>query len=157
MSRNKLSEMNLKNDSEKIYVQMKENFSLDSSKILVMGRSLGTGIATYLSVRKGITKTVLITPYESIKEVAYDYFPKFLVNFILSDMYDNIKICEHLRNSVLLLVAENDEVIHPKHAEKLYRNIKCDKTLIRIKDSGHNDISQKGHYWDELIKYVNKS
>jgi len=156
LSSGKPSELSLKNDSEKIYTQMKEKFSLDSSKMLVMGRSLGTGIATYLSVRKGITKTILITPYESIKEVAYDYFPKLLVNFILSDTYETIKICEHLRNSVLLLVAENDEVIHPKHAEKLYGKIKCDKILIRIKNSGHNDISQKKQYWDELIKYVYK-
>ena len=149
------SEERLKSDAEKIYITMIEQFSLNPDKIIAMGRSLGSGIAVYLSVRMGIPKIILITPYDSIKEVAYDYFPRFVVNAILSDKFETTDICNQLQANVLMLVAENDNVINPKHAENLYNKITCTKRLAYVKDSGHNTISQNSTYWEEIKNFIN--
>jgi len=47
------------------------------SDISVIGRSLGSRVATYLASKRDIDRVVLVTPFDSLESVAKDAFPIF--------------------------------------------------------------------------------
>ena len=57
--------------------------------ISVMGRSLGTGVAVQLAAAREVRRLVLVTPYDSLANVAGAHFPMFPVAFLMRDRYDS--------------------------------------------------------------------
>ena len=131
---------------------LKEN--VDKNKVVLLGRSLGSGVAVNLSVKRDVAGLILVTPYDTIENVAMEHFPKILVKMILRDKYRSIEYSKNIKAPALLLAAEKDRVIPPKHAEELYKHISSDKKMIIIKDTGHNDIAASGEYWDNIFIFL---
>jgi uncharacterized protein len=148
------SEANLKNDALRIYEYVVKRWNLDTSQIIIMGRSLGTGIAAYLSARFNVEKTILVSPYESITKVAYDFAPKFLVDALLQDRYETIDIANRLTHRILIFIAGKDEVIRPYHSEALFTKIPGQKRLIEIDEARHNTFPRYEKYWHELDEFI---
>ena len=96
----------------------------------------------------------MITPYDSIENVAANSFPKFLIKLILADKYKTIEISGQLQNSVLLVVAEKDNIIPVKHALNLYDNIFCTKKITLIGNADHNNISGFPEYWKAIKEFI---
>ena len=63
------------------YNYLKEDYNEED--ITLYGRSLGTGIATYLASKNNPRQLILETPYYSILDVAKDRFPIFPVKKLL--------------------------------------------------------------------------
>ncbi len=82
--------------------------------VTVVGRSLGTGVAVYLASMRRVDGLILITPYDSIENVAKTHFPIFPVGLILSDRYDSASRVKDVTAKTLILIAENDSVIPRK-------------------------------------------
>lgn len=144
----------LKQDAIHIYEYFTSEFSLGEKNIILMGRSIGSGIACHLATRKPVGKIILITPYESIAAVGYDHFPDFLVNLMLSDRWDNLKLAGQIHSPTLFLVAANDEIIHPRHARVLYDSLHGEKKFVEIPDRDHNSVSLHPEYWTALRQFI---
>ena len=125
-------------------------------KISVIGRSLGSGVAVFLASKRPLQKMVLITPYDSIKSLGQSKFIIFPVFLLLKDKYDSLRRVKHIQAQTIALVAENDEVIPNKHSQRLINEFPPGQiTAITIKNSGHNDISQKEEYYQHLKDFFN--
>jgi uncharacterized protein len=119
--------------------------------ILVIGRSLGSGIATELTSQFPVSQLVLITPYNSVEELAEEKFPFLPVSYILRDKYNSGKFAKKINTPTLVLMAENDYVIPQASTEKLFNHFKKNiATLITIKGVGHESILNS----DELVESV---
>src|SRR5580692_7402038 len=57
------------------------------SAVSLIGRSLGSGVAVYVAARREIGRLVLVTPYDSIENVARRAYPAFPVSLLLRDKY----------------------------------------------------------------------
>jgi len=124
--------------------------------ISVMGRSLGSGAATYLASKRPVEKMVLVSPYDSIKSVAQNKFPIYPMFLLLKDKYDSIGRVKDIKAKTIVLVAENDEVISKKHSMRLINEFPPEQiTFKTILDSGHNDISNKMEYYNHLKDFLN--
>ena len=80
-------------------------------RVLVVGRSLGTGIAVRIAALRPVQKLVLVTPYDSIENVAAALFPFAPVSLLLQDKYQSVLLAPRVRAPTLVIVAERDEVI----------------------------------------------
>ena len=124
--------------------------------VSVIGRSLGSGVAVYLSSKRPLNKLALITPYDSIKNLGQSKFIIFPVFLLLKDKYDSLRRAKHIRAQTIALVAENDEVIPKKHSLRLINEFPPEQiTAITINNSGHNDISYKEEYYQHLKDFFN--
>ena len=56
------------------------------TKIHAMGRSLGTGVVTYLASKRNIDKLILVSPYDSIRSIAQNRFPIYPIFLLLKDL-----------------------------------------------------------------------
>ena len=126
------------------------------AKISVMGRSLGSGAATYLASKRPVEKMVLVSPYDSIKSVAQNKFPIYPMFLLLKDKYDSIGRVKEIQAKTIILIAENDEVIPKKHSLRLISEFPPEQITVKtISDTGHNDISNKMEYYDHLKSFLN--
>ena len=124
--------------------------------ISVMGRSLGSGAATYLASKRPVEKMVLVSPYDSIKSVAQNKFPIYPIFLLLKDKYDSIGRVKEIQAKTIVLMAENDEVIPKKHSLRLISEFPTEQITVKtISDTGHNDISNKMEYYDHLKSFLN--
>ena len=134
-------------DALAIYDHIKK----DHSQISVAGRSLGSGVATYLAANRPNENAALITPYDSILNIAKANYSLFPVSLLLKDRYDSVSRAKSVTAKVLVLAAEHDVVIPMNHTQKLVNAFKEDQVELKvIKNTGHNDISSKAEYFEFL-------
>ena len=135
-------------DATAFYQSIKPNHK----DISVAGRSLGSGIATYLAASQPMHKVVLITPYDSILNVAKKRFLFFPVSLLLKDKYESVVRAKSIKSDVLVLAAEHDQVIPAEHTQALANELNnADVEFKVIKNTGHNNISNTPEYY-KLIK-----
>ena len=121
-----------------------------------MGRSLGSGAATYLASKRPVEKMLLISPFDSIKSVAQNKFPIYPMFLLLKDKYDSIGRVKEIQAKTIILMAENDEVIPKKHSLRLISEFPPEQITVKtISNTGHNDISNKMEYYDHLSSFLN--
>ena len=126
--------------------------------ISTIGRSLGSGVATYLAVNRDIEKLALVTPYDSIANVAQQTYPVYPISWLLKDSYDSIGIANHIRSPTMILIAEHDRVIPPAHAHNLATSVSARLLkIITIEDAGHNSISGSKEYVRQLRAFFKSS
>ncbi len=81
------------------------------TRVTIVGRSLGTGIAIQLAAARPSERLVLITPYNSIAELGQQRFPIFPVRLLLRDRYESWRYAPGIHTPTTIVVAGKDEVI----------------------------------------------
>ncbi|WP_445940953.1 alpha/beta hydrolase [Pseudomonas sp.] len=87
---------------------------------VVVGRSLGSGVAVRLASQRPAAHLVLITPYNSIQELAQSRFPYIPVQWLLKDKFESWKYAQQIRVPTLLISAEQDQVIPRASTDALF-------------------------------------
>ncbi len=150
------SEARLKADALAIYDHMANQYSLDAAECVAWGRSLGSSMAAYLALERGLGKLILTCPFDSIQAVAGAYYPSWLVNLVLEDRHRTIDFAARITSPTLILAAPNDEVIPTRHTLRLYERLTCPKLLAPVHGAGHNTISAYEAYFDAVNTFLEK-
>ncbi len=121
------------------------------AQIAVLGRSLGSGVAVRLASVRPAARLVMITPYDSVQEIAQARFPFLPVPLLLSDKYESWRHAQRVGVPTLVLAAEHDELIPRASSERLYRSFKPGLASFKlIPGTSHNTISHSPLYLDTL-------
>lgn len=116
-------------------------------QISIMGRSLGSGVATYLASRQQIEKLILITPYDSVLNLAKKRFPIFPVAWLLREKYESIDRVNQIKAPTLVILAEHDYIVHHGSSNNLIAEFNPDQIQVKmIPQSDHNTISSHREY-----------
>jgi pimeloyl-ACP methyl ester carboxylesterase len=110
--------------------------------ITLVGRSLGSGVAIQVASQRPASKLVLVTPYDSLQELAARQFPAFPVRWLLIDKFESSKHAPQISVPTLLIAAEHDEVIPGASTAQLHARFR--KGLARLAvlpGTTHNTIS----------------
>jgi len=123
----------------------------DHAQITLVGRSLGSGVAVRLASVRPAAKLLLVTPYNSLVELAARQFRWFPVRWLLTDKFESWRYAEHIVVPTHLIAAADDEVIPPASTRRLYSHFpKSVATLQVIPGTGHNAISDNPDYLKAL-------
>ena len=119
----------------------------EHQEIVVVGRSLGSGVAVYLASQRPIARLVLVTPYDSVQDLAVRQFPFFPVRWLLLDKFESWKYAGQVAAPTLLVAAEHDEVIPRASTELLLTRFRAGVAALKIvAGTGHNTISESPEY-----------
>jgi hypothetical protein len=145
------SEAALVADAQAIY----DVIHVQHRQISVMGRSLGSGIATALAATRPVEKLILATPYDSIANVAADHFAWFPVRWLVRDRFDSVDRMKDVRAPVLVVIAERDEVIFRPRSDALLAATPPSQVHVRvIAGATHNDIDQHAEYFKSASEFL---
>ena len=115
--------------------------------VTVVGRSLGSGVAVWLASQRPVSRLILVTPYNSIQELATQRFPYFPISWLLVDKFESWKYAARVTAPTLLISAQNDEIIPAASTKKLYAQFKNGTAALKVlPGTSHNTISQHPQY-----------
>lgn len=127
----------------------------EHADILVIGRSLGSGVAVQLACRRPVARLVLVTPYDSVEALAVQQFPFFPVRWLLRDKFESWKYAAQVNMPTLLIAAEHDEVIPRASTESLLRHFQAGVAELQVVPrTSHNTISESADYLPLLRRGV---
>ena len=145
------SEAALTADAEAIYDSLRARHE----PIAVIGRSLGSGVAVALAARRPVERLVLVTPFDSIANVAADHFSWLPVRHLVRDRYDSLACIGQVRAPTLVVVAEHDEVVFRARSDALIAAVSPPllHTLL-VPGATHNDVSFYPLYFQSLREFL---
>ncbi len=138
-SKGELSEKAIYKDAQYAYDFLLKNFK--ESEIIIYGRSLGTGIASYLAAHNSPKQLILETPYYSIPDVAKGRFPIYPVGSLLKYEFPTYQYLPKVHCPVAIFHGTEDRVVPFGSARKLQNLGINDLDFVTIEGGSHNDLS----------------
>lgn len=126
----------------------------EGARIAVMGRSLGSGVAVYLATKRPVAGVILVSPYDSVENVARGVYPFLPISLMLKHRFDSISRAPGIELPLLCLVASDDRVIPRPHSERLYSAWGGNKQWREIRRAGHDNIADAPDYWRAIAEFL---
>ncbi|ABV36881.1 conserved hypothetical protein [Shewanella sediminis HAW-EB3] len=146
------TEAHLYSDALHIFDQV----TAEHSQLSLLGRSLGSGVATYVATHREVDKLVLVTPFDSTANVARSVYWMFPVSLLITDKYESAKRAPNIVAKTTIIYAENDNVIPRESTERLIEAFSHRlENSILIRSADHNDISEFPEYAVRLKRALN--
>ena len=111
--------------------------------VVMIGESLGTGIATRMANEKRFKGLFLITPYTTIADRARELYPLLPTQSLTNDNYNNIDGVAGIMQPLLIIHGTSDTIVPIQHAEKVYAAALEPKKLIIYPGIGHTNYDKK--------------
>lgn len=111
---------------------------LAPSQILVIGRSLGGGVATWLASEHEVGGLVLEATFTSIADVVEKLIPIPGIRHVVNLGYPSIERMAALRTPLLVVHGRSDELVPFQHGQTLFAAATGPKRFIELQ-GGHND------------------
>ncbi len=121
-------------------------------KVLVLGSSLGGGIAMGVAAEFEPGALVLMSTFHSARRVAYENNPAWLVRCFMVSKLDSASLAPAVTCPTLLLHGEDDDMIHPKHAEDLSGCFSSPTKVLIVPGASHRtDLLAHPPAWKSLV------
>lgn len=110
-----------------------------NDEVVLVGQSIGSGVATEMAKRGFGGRLALVTPYTSLVDVAKGAFPWLPVRLLLRDRFDNAAKAPHIRVPVLIIHGTSDEVVPYALGNELTTRFPRAE-LVTVDGATHNDV-----------------
>jgi len=153
-SEGKPSEQALFADAQLVFDALAARADVDRTRIVLVGRSLGSGVATYLASRREVAGLVLISPYDSMTALGQRHYPFLPVRLLLKHPFDSLALAPAISAPLLAIVGERDGIIPPEHSRRLFDAWGGPKRWISIPGAGHNDLGAQREFWAPISQFL---
>ena len=123
----------------------------------VVGRSLGSGVATYLASVREVQRLVLVTPFDSLVNVAREHFRWLPVGLLLRDRFESVERVRagRIRAQTLIVIANADEVVPAARGEALAAAFPAAQVrVLRLAGAQHNSVGMFPEYLRSLSLFI---
>src|SRR5215470_17848626 len=135
------SEAGLIEDARAAYAFAAERYP--EGRLVLLGESLGTGVAVALAAEKKVARLVLESPYLSTVAIAASAYPFVPVRFLMKDQFRSDLRIRNVTAPVLIVHGDRDTVIPIESGEQLYALIAGPKRFLRVPGGGHEDLGMR--------------
>ena len=120
------------------------------ARVIVVGFSIGTGVAAQLSANRKLDGLILVTPFDSLKGVAQSMYPWLPIGPLFAHEIDAAGPIRNSRVPVAIIAAEHDQIVPADRTaalRKVVPELVYDRTITR---AGHNDIYARSDFQDSM-------
>ncbi len=152
-STGKLSEQGFYIDAQYCYNHLLKQYS--ENEITLYGRSLGTGIASFVASANQPKQLILETPYYSILDVAQYRFSMFPLKQLLKYRFPTFEYLPKTNCPITIIHGTDDSVVPYASGKKLSELPVDDLKFITVEGGDHNNLIEFEDY-HEVIKTILK-
>jgi dienelactone hydrolase len=128
-------------DAIELYDWAARRADVDPERIVLHGRSLGTGVAVQVAAARPARCTILTSPFASAREVAAEIYFWAPIGMIMRHPFDSLAHAPHLRMPALFLIGEADTLIPARYSNRLADAWAGPVERVSFAGMGHNDVS----------------
>jgi alpha-beta hydrolase superfamily lysophospholipase len=151
-STGKVSPENLFTDAQMVYDFAKKQYN--ENQIICYGRSLGTGIATYIASKNNPKYLVLETPYFSVLEMSQRYANWLPTSWLLKyPIRTDVNIVK-VKAPITIFHGTEDEVVPYQSGVKLKPLLKPHDEFVTIPKGMHSDLENSEEYQTGIAKIL---
>lgn len=132
------SEEGLYRDAEAMWQHLVAERGIDPNRIVVFGRSLGGGPATWLATQHDAGALIVESAFTSVPDMAAHHYPWLPARQLTTTQFNNRERIGHIDAPLLVIHSRGDEVVPFKHGRELFDAAREPKQFLEI-DGGHND------------------
>ena len=140
-------------DAEAAQEWLATRAGLDKKDIVLMGRSLGGGIALHLAATNGARGVILQNTFTSLHDAAAANYPWAPIRLLMKNRYDSLTWLNRYSGPLFLSHGTADRIIPFAHGQKLFAAAKGPKEFFEIAGGDHNDAEPE-HYLPVLRKFL---
>jgi pimeloyl-ACP methyl ester carboxylesterase len=126
--------------------------------VFLWGESLGSGVVGGIVQigRIQIKGIVLVTPFDSLANVAQHHYWFFPAKWLVRDEFNNVKNLQNYLGNIAILLADEDEIIPNECTLNLFDSLHHRKRLWTFKDASHNSLplAPELPWWQEIMEFV---
>jgi len=149
-----MSQSIIHDDVQWIFESAQQKFGLNSNEIVVYGRSLGTGIATFLAKNNAVKALILEAPYYNIADVPRTYIPFLPFDKMLKYSFDTDQWLPAVSCPTYIFHGTNDYTVPYTSGLKLKDKMANAKYFYTIEGAGHNDLVTYELYQETLSEIL---
>lgn len=115
---------------------------IDPNNIVLFGRSLGGGPATWLATQVDARALLLESTFTSVPNVAAYHYPILPVRWLARYQFDSLSRIVDIGMPVHVIHGRGDEVVPFEHGQRLYGAARSPKAFTATHDT-HNRVSEE--------------
>lgn len=123
------------------------------NRIVVLGYSVGTGLASMIAATNNPRLLILQAPYYSLTDMMRQTYP-LIPTVILKYKFRTDEFIKKCKMPIIIFHGNQDEVIYYGSSLKLKNEFKEGDTLITLIGQGHNGMTDNPEYKIELGKLL---
>ncbi len=130
---------------------------VSADQIVVVGESLGTGVAVQLAAQRPVAALVLEAPFTAAVDVAAEVYPWLPVRLLMKDQFRSRDVIGRVKAPLLIVHGDADRVISVAHGRRLFEMANEPKELVILPGVGHEAIGSPqvwGRGLDHLRSHV---
>ena len=140
-------------DMQTVYDELANKYNEDS--IIVLGYSIGAGLASKIASTNNPKLLILQAPFYSLTDMMRHTFP-IIPPFILKYKLKTNEFIKNCKMPIVIFHGNQDEVIYYGSSLKLKELFKEKDTLITLNGQGHNGMSDNRDYIVEIQKILTR-
>ncbi|MFN0306234.1 MAG: alpha/beta hydrolase [Burkholderiales bacterium] len=125
---------------------------INRQRIVVWGRSLGTGVAAHVATERSVAGVMLVSPYDSMSALAERHVP--YLKWLLTQPFDSLSLAPRVKVPLLALAATQDTLIPIEHTQRVVSAWGGPKRLVALREGDHNSLSAFPAFWDAIDAFL---
>lgn len=133
------SEGALYEDAATALEHLERELGVPREQQVLLGHSLGTGVAVEMARRGHGGRMILVAPFTSMAEMGTRLFPYIPAHWLTRDRFDSASKAPAIEHSTLVIHGRNDDLVPVEMGQRLAAAFPRGRLLV-VEGAGHNDV-----------------
>lgn len=158
MSKGKPSDDSMFIASKYIFEYATKMSEVNIDNIVIMGYSIGTGVASYCASENDASGLILVAPYDKALSLYNDAIDSFhgSVASLAKYSFDSSTYAENVTEPTLIFTSKKDEVINYKHSLDLAGHFSKLDDVVILENVNHNGYFSQTEVLNTITDFLNK-
>jgi fermentation-respiration switch protein FrsA (DUF1100 family) len=126
-------------------------------QIILLGESLGGGVASDLATREAFAGLILLNSFTSLPDIGSEVFPWLPVRLLCSIHYNTHSRLKTLRMPILIMHSRNDGLIGYHHAETNFAAAREPKLFWELRGTHNDPLIDPAHFIKGIRAFLAKA
>ena len=127
-----------------------------AGRIVLLGESLGTGVAVQLAARRRVAAVALEAPYTSTADIAAALYWWLPVRLLMKDQFRSLDYIGAIKAPLLIIHGAADTLIPVEHGKALYAAASEPKELMVVPGLGHEVLFDEAT-WEREANFFSRT
>ncbi|MDH3691554.1 MAG: alpha/beta hydrolase [Gammaproteobacteria bacterium] len=139
-------------DAEGAWHYLTNSRGVDPSTLLVFGRSLGAGVATWLATQRRPRALIIESAFTSVQDMGAHHYPWLPVRWLSRFHYDSLTRIGNINVPLLVIHSQDDEIVPFSLGRRLFEAARDPKDILQIQGDHNTGFLMSGQTYIQGLR-----